>query len=107
MVKRGFFGKVKVTDETVTYSSVSWSELSKTIDIAMYTTVPGTMESAEHQSVTLEFVGLGMIEKEICPACGLPYEKHEIRPEFVEKIKRREQNKPIRIKDINSRLVNQ
>lgn len=104
-MKKANFGRVSnISKKSVTYSSTSWSELSKSVNIAMYTIVPGTMESVEHPSITLGgFEGIGMIrDHDICPHCNLPMDEHELQDDFIEKIKRREKNKCIRIKDIDS-----
>jgi hypothetical protein len=106
MKNEAFFGKVNIHNKTTNYRSRNWTEVSKSVNIAMYTTVPGTMKSVEYPSVTLEFEGLGLIG-DICPDCNLPMNEHELREEYIKKIKRREKNKPIKIKNIDGLKVNQ
>lgn len=105
-MKKAIFGKVDdYSQKTATYSSTSWTELSRSVKIAMYTTSPGTMEAVEYPSITLNLGQIG-IKEDICPYCNIPLKEHELCDEFVEKIKRLEKSKSIKIQDIHSRLVN-
>lgn len=107
MIAKARFGNVKkIGEETVAYTSTSWSELSKTVEIAMYPTVPGTMESVEYSSTTLDVGGILNIEYVIVPENYDVYEP-EIKEEFIEIVKKREKNTPIKIDDIDSLLINQ
>jgi len=105
MNKKANFGKVKIHNETASYRSRNWEEVSESVDVVMYTTVPRTMEAVEYPSITLDLGG--HLVWDICPHCNLPMDEHELSDEFIEKIQRREKNKPIRIDDIHSLLVNQ
>jgi ribosomal protein L37E len=92
------------------YEAKSWSEMSAEFSIIMYDTVPGSMEPVDMPSVTLDLskiISINLsVQKDVCDHCGLPLDYHELRTDFIEEIKRKEKNKLIRIKDINSRLVN-
>lgn len=105
MIEKANFGKVSILkNKTVTYTSTNWSEVSKSVNIEMYTTVP-TMESVEFPTITLNIGGFGKILREVGPHLNLP--KDELCNEFIAKIKKREGNKPIKIEDIDSLLLNQ
>lgn len=106
MIKKASFGNLKIFNETATYDASSWVEISESYDIAMYTTIPGTMKAVDLPSITLQIIGWGKIKEEECPSCNLPMKEHEMDKEFIDKIKRREKNKPIRIDNIDNLLVN-
>lgn len=102
------FGRTRIPNDnklSANYESKKWSEISREHCISMYDIMPGIHNSVDMSTVNKKFGG--HLNIEICPECGFPMGEHELREEYIEKIKRREENKPIRINDITSLLINQ
>ena len=108
------FGISKVLDKSnnsASYKSKKWTELSCETSIIMYETRPGTNKPVDLPSKNLNLsnmlLPIHLVEDEICDHCNTPLKDHELNSEFINKIKKREKNQPVRIKNIQSLLINQ
>lgn len=95
-------------EKSASYETKKWAELSSEASIMMYNVNPVTALPVDLPSKSLNMNDFLIHPKDdICDQCGYPFDKHELNPGFIKKMKRREKNEPIKIKDIKSLLIHQ